>query len=531
VLGAALVVCVVGWRCFYFLADDAYIAFRYVSNHALGFGFTWNAPPFAPVEGYTSFLWVVLLRAVWGVTGVAPPVAANAVSLLCALGSLILTAVLVIRLVKQREVAWPLRTFLILVLLGTVSNRTFLAWTSSGLETALFNLLLHAWLLVVLTPSQRSTRRIAWLTTLVSLLSLTRPDGYLFVAATLLIVGLEFPYRSARRSWSPWLALAPLGLVAAHVLWRKAFYGEWLPNTYYAKSVGPWPEAGVRYLAAFVLEYGLWFWALFVGAALLVAARAGRGKSAACVIAVGCVLAHAAYYTFIVGGDHFEFRVYSQLVPLLMVAMVWALLTLQIPARWAVAVMLAFVVLSWPIPWTHWARTHTLETREQTRALRVPVADAFPPPLGRVAAQWDALQDWLIGHHVGMRHQEHKVLHAFLADWLPGRAEGSQFLEHTENPVIVATSVGVVGWAFPHVHVIDQLGLNDYVIARTPLRGDVRRSMAHDRRPPPGYVASFEPNVAFDAFGNSRSLTRETPLSDERIREIESHFRALVASP
>jgi len=62
-----------GWRTFWFLTDDAYIAFRYVSNSSLGLGYVWNPPPFRPVEGYTSFLWVVLLDIVWRITGFEPP--------------------------------------------------------------------------------------------------------------------------------------------------------------------------------------------------------------------------------------------------------------------------------------------------------------------------------------------------------------------------------------------------------------------------------------------------------------------------
>jgi arabinofuranosyltransferase len=50
-----------GWRVFWFLTDDAYIAFRYISTSRLGYGYVWNPPPFKPVEGYTSFLWVFLL--------------------------------------------------------------------------------------------------------------------------------------------------------------------------------------------------------------------------------------------------------------------------------------------------------------------------------------------------------------------------------------------------------------------------------------------------------------------------------------
>ena len=47
-------------------------------------------------------------------------------------------------------------------------------------------------------------------------------------------------------------------LVSAHFLFRYAYYGEWLPNTYYAKHVRPWYESGFRYLWAAALETGLY---------------------------------------------------------------------------------------------------------------------------------------------------------------------------------------------------------------------------------------------------------------------------------
>ena len=54
--------CIGGWHLFYFLTDDAYITFRYVSNSLAGRGLVWNPAPFRPVEGYTSFLWAIVLR-------------------------------------------------------------------------------------------------------------------------------------------------------------------------------------------------------------------------------------------------------------------------------------------------------------------------------------------------------------------------------------------------------------------------------------------------------------------------------------
>ena len=106
VISLATVVAVYfGWRLFWFLTDDAFIAFRYISNSHLGYGYVWNAPPFRPVEGYTSFLWVVLLDVVWRVSGVEPPAAANYVSLLFTYLTLLVGGLMVLKL-KLAEEPW-----------------------------------------------------------------------------------------------------------------------------------------------------------------------------------------------------------------------------------------------------------------------------------------------------------------------------------------------------------------------------------------------------------------------------------------
>ena len=52
-----------------FIGDDAFISFRYARNWVEGNGLVWNAGE--AVEGYTNFLWVVVMAAGLG-AGVAP---------------------------------------------------------------------------------------------------------------------------------------------------------------------------------------------------------------------------------------------------------------------------------------------------------------------------------------------------------------------------------------------------------------------------------------------------------------------------
>ena len=70
---AALVLLYLGWKLFWFLTDDAYIAFRYVSNAHLGHGYVWNPPPFRPVEGYTSADFRLEINPTVGVSGGEDP--------------------------------------------------------------------------------------------------------------------------------------------------------------------------------------------------------------------------------------------------------------------------------------------------------------------------------------------------------------------------------------------------------------------------------------------------------------------------
>src|SRR5947208_12083 len=74
-LGACLIALGVQiWR-YDFLCDDAFISFRYARNFARGHGLVFNAG-FERIEGYSNFLWVLILAA-FQFLGVPPEYAAN----------------------------------------------------------------------------------------------------------------------------------------------------------------------------------------------------------------------------------------------------------------------------------------------------------------------------------------------------------------------------------------------------------------------------------------------------------------------
>ncbi len=525
-----------GWREFWFLTDDAHITFRYIDHHQRGWGYVWNPPPFRPVEGYSNFLWMVLLEGIWVATGVDPPGSANVVSLVLSYGSLALGFAATWRLAwSERDQRWRFGYAASVVALA-VTNRTFLTWTSSGLETALFSFCVMAWVFAALEVNRSPDLR--WTSALsaaAACSALTRPDGVLLFLTSMGIIA--FNALRTRDPRTAGLGALPLLMVPAHLAWRRSVYDEWLPNTYFAKHVSIWPDAGARYAASFVLEHAIWAWALIaliaLGTLLWRAERDGVAPHSVAPSVIPALvaltlLAHAAYFIVIVGGDHFEYRIFAHAILPLGLALVALLRYLRL-RPWAIfASTFAVIALGQPIAWVHYARTRELKTRPQTYKMYVPVADVFPKGLLRkYAASFDELQAWMMPRHVGTRHQEHKIFFEFMVTQYPDRAAGGNVLWKEQRGVYVIQTVGVPGWTMPEIAILDQHGLNDWVIARNEMSYQPMgmRLMAHERIPPPGYIECFDPNVSIQ---NRAVTVRPRPLPDARIIDCETRFRALM---
>ncbi len=307
------------------LSDDAFISFRYAQNLAQGHGLVYNLGE--RVEGYTNFLWTVLaalLIALGGDVAVWSHLAGAALGVALVL----LTYLLGARLAGQ---AWGLLAALIL---GTSQSLLLYTGRGSGLETGLFALLLLAAserYLRASFPTGSGAARGALVAAglLLALAALTRPEGVLVFGLTAahlallpllpLLVGgpLWAPGdpQGARgliaRLWSrlPWrrlliFAAAFLVVYLPYFAWRLWYYGDLLPNTFYAKTGGGLSQVqrGLAYAGAFALTMG--------GPLLLLAlAPWARGWRAALISWRGYLLPLTLAYTayiIAVGGDHFR---------------------------------------------------------------------------------------------------------------------------------------------------------------------------------------------------------------------------------
>ena len=216
------------WR---FTFDDAAISFTFAQHWANGFGLGMFDPRGQLVEGYTHFLWIVILAA--GVKlGVSALFTAKVAGLVFALGSVGLVQAILLRLGAR---PWILYGTLLLPL-----SFSWIIWSGAGLENALLGFLV---LLAVerLLAEDLHPQRLPWGSAVaLSLTAMTRPDAlvYLGPAFAFKIIQLALNRSQMRmrlRSLALWIGIVAL-LVGAYQLWHLWYFRYPFPNTVYAKA-------------------------------------------------------------------------------------------------------------------------------------------------------------------------------------------------------------------------------------------------------------------------------------------------------
>jgi len=364
------------------LVDDAFIAFRYAGNFARGLGLVYN--PGDRVEGYTNFLWVMLMAAGMRI-GLDPGPWSQCLGLACYAGTLLLTY-RIARLVLPGA-AWAIATVL---LVGT--NYTVLSFATGGLETSLQTFLLMAGCTVLISAHRRrawSHRNILALSFILSAGILTRMDFVVFGAVlvpgamvsvfvtqrggtrrdsrsselfatrvqqmgpmthpTALVTQPGAPRRVLGRQAA--MLLCPiLFIVATWLTWKAWYYGSVLPNTYFAKRPtlnGLW--VGAEYLWAFCSQYRLVL-------PILVAAIGGVQlfRERHVLLSGALIIVAWAAYLVAVGGDFMEFRFLMPILPLLLLCLVWTTTRFSILRRRYLHVLL--------LAWVAYGSLHHAQT-------------------------------------------------------------------------------------------------------------------------------------------------------------------------
>ncbi len=285
--------------------DDAYISFRYAQNLVAGDGLVFN--PGERVEGYTNFLWTVIL-AFFMRLGFEPSPVSIGLGILFSVATLGLVYQF-FRLTSLRDSLAPLIAALCLAVDGS-----FALWAVSGMETSMFAFLVLAALTSYVWEWQ--TGRPGFLSgTLLALAAMTRPEGVLVLAVV--VVHQAAARLVVKRQLVVMADVARiggfLGLYVPYFLWRFYYYGFLLPNTFYAKvtvrEAGFQHQRGLKYLVTFMrLHLG---WLLPVAAIVPVI----KGKLTFWFTSLLVLVVVYVSYILYVGGDWSVGRFFVPILP------------------------------------------------------------------------------------------------------------------------------------------------------------------------------------------------------------------------
>lgn len=338
------------WTC-----DDAFITFRYALNFVQGDGLVFNVGE--RVEGYTNFLWTL-----WIALGLKLGISAENTAHVTGIAAYLACIGLLIRAHPALTEAGRARGLLPVAALAAALHDDWAIYATSGLETSLFTLLVLSAVLVLL-GGLSEYRRSALAALLFALATLTRPDGVVFAT-----VGGFYVLIASQRRFRAALIFAACfaALWVPHQAWRMSYYGDFFPNTYYAKSAYlTWYSQGLRYLGLFVAKYWVlvvvpvvvftWLWRRGPAATTSESqgARPALAHPHAAWLSVSLVLAYT-FYVVRVGGGFMFARLLIPATPFLLILLDVALTRLAAVAprgyRWAlIASLVGLAATPYPV--------------------------------------------------------------------------------------------------------------------------------------------------------------------------------------
>ena len=464
------------WIC-----DDAFITFRYVRFFLRGEGLVYNIGE--RVEGYSNLLWLMELATIQRLAYVLPEHAVGSLSM----AYTVATFGLVVALARlDARAGW--RDASMLAVVGFLAlHRSFAVWATGGLETRQFTFfVLLGVALIRRPPSARwglLPASVAY-----ALAGLTRPEAPLFLATTTLILATDTKlFRVGKRRALMQLILPALSIFLAHTAFRIAYYGDFVPNTFHAKS--EWvPAMGAIYFRALALETGL---LVIVPLACIGTALRFRQGDRGLLMGLSPLLPHGLYLLTL-GGDHFEWRPIDVWWPFLALSMAPALTALPPLARplawvgvgtFGIGFQLYIDAIS--LPCTNEIETHQMVSRE-FNPTRAPSLYAFPfaaPFLDRYRADIYFLNS----HAAGARREQIAVVTRRF-DSILSPLHGLSGVRLPPEIVLAMPPAGVIPYTAGDVTAVELL--NDRTIAQHRKSDAWFVDVAHNRTPPPGYLDS-----------------------------------------
>lgn len=403
-----------------FIQDDAFISFRYAQNFINGEGLVWNSNE--RVEGYTNFLWTILISG-GIISGINPITCAYLLGLIFFTISIITTYKTSRLLFETKEMS-----FIVMLLLGL--NYTFLSYATGGLETQMQTalLILGFYFTLKITIGSNFEHKYLFVTSILFALAiLTRLDSGIVILLLTIFIGnkifsLNFPARIKIR-YSLFLTAPIMIIVGSWLLWKLSYYGNILPNTFYVKaSAITSPLKGLKYVSTFIFSY-----LLFPISIISIFAVKSIFKNKISHIILLCSLIGLwLAYVIKIGGDFMEFRFFVPIMPFIFILFGWVIFYFikNRIYQW----VLTFLILSGSV---HHALTFALDKDERIEPI----------------------------------HNLHNHLFAEDENWSGIGKSLHQYFNHVKNMTIGVTAAGAIPY-FSELRSIDMYGLNDRYIAR-----------------------------------------------------------------
>lgn len=286
-----------------FTQDDAFISFRYIKNFLSGYGLVFN--PGERVEGYTNFFWIIFLS-ILVKSGLDVIFLSKILGILSGAGVIILLYFISLRYVERKY--WYFALFPSAFL---VANSSFSYWSISGLETSFFafGVLLSVW-------SYFYDRRLT--VALLAISSLIRPEGVLvfFIFILYQIFGEKENLKRCALFLGEYLLL-----LFPYAVFKYFYYGDLLPNTFYAKAGVSLEhlKSGLEYFFRFLKNYG------FLGLGYIIPVYLYKSLDKSLKFLVWVLFGYT-FYLILIGGD--VLKVHRFFVPVL--ALIYLFLSLTI---------------------------------------------------------------------------------------------------------------------------------------------------------------------------------------------------------
>ena len=433
----------IGGSKYYILFDDAMISMRYAYNLAHGNGLVWNVGE--RVQGFTNPLWVLFMAGLHRL-----PLEPAQLSLAVQITG---TALLAATLYFVRRIVEHFTDDL-LAMLAAVAFTAFYAPLNSyvflGMEVSALALVLTAAVWIVLRNGDG--RFTPWLYGLLAVGTLLRSDAavaYVVVLAAQLILQRQF--RGRNLAWGAGLLALSLG---GQALASNAYYGQWLPNTYYLKLEG-WPFALRILRGLYALVWFIYYsnWAIFLLPLTLLLFR--RDWKVTLLLAL--IFAQLAYSVF-VGGDAWEHHGGANRFICIVMPLLFCLLAVaaeELRQRGAAL---------WP------------GARWPQAASRVAWAACFVLAmlnLNLLLGDWKSIERWTLARR---------------PDYVAGSDSNLAIALALQQTVTRQASIAVLGagtvpYMLPDNPVLDILGKTDPIIAHGPVRTPMSIADVPDMRP------------------------------------------------